>query len=683
MKNGKNLSIHFEEMLNFLFKNYWNLLFCFLIVLTSKQVLFSHELPNYTNSTLFKKNITKLFINLNLEAEINFEKLSSLACSYDYGKIFAPSILNYKKTKEIWIRAKFNFDEEGVLEIRSRLISKVCAFHYSESKKEFVVLPLYPYDWIQKLAFRYYHISIPKMDEPLNLYLFINQDVSQDYSIWLYSSKKFFDEQRIRNFFFGIYYGFILIFLVFSLLLFFTTFDLSQLYYFFLVIGLVSTDAYFSGNLKLLLDEFITTNALFDRSLLVVTQMFILLLLNEILRNFLHEKKFNFFIRNFIIIILIALPITIFIPEKIFLPSFYFTSLVIIFLVFWIFIQAIISKEVISIIIMLSFVFLITTSFINILVVLHIFPSSLFMQDHIKIGILALIFVHSFLLSYKTYVSQKKLLESNYVLEERIQERTIELTKTIEELKEKDSHFQSQLNLASELQQSLFPNQSQTYPLIQFRIFQKGVFQVVGDFFDVIAHKNGAISFFIADASGHGISAALITTLCKITIRDAVLKIPEPKDALKEINQRLTNVLKTHNYITLFLFTLSPDGQLKYANAGHNSVFLYRRKSRKLETITSRGSFLGIQIKEVYFEQKETKIQKGDRILLYTDGFTYSIKRKKLSQAIENVKAIFLNNQNEDLKVSFEKIIHEWNSKNLEKKEDDVTFVMIEYTGIP
>lgn len=665
-------------MLALLKKNY-RLLFCSLyLVILSKQVLFSHEI-NYVHDSYLKRNITDLFKNFNFEKEISLDKLSSSSCSY--GKLDPPFFSSYKQKKIIWIKTTLNFDTEGILEIRSRGISQICAYHYSQRKKEFVSLPFYHYDWIQKLAFRYYHILLPKMNEPLNLYLFFKQDVPQDYSIWLYSSNKFLDEQRIRNFFFGIYYGSILIFLVFSLLLFFTTLEFSQLYYFFLVIGLVSTDAYFSGSLKLILDEFIKTSLLFDRSLLIMTQVFTLLLLNEILKNFIHERKFNFFMRNLIILMLIILPVIIFIPENFFLLLFYLTSLVIIFLVFCMFIQAILSKEIISILIMFSFIFLIVTSFVNILVVLHVLPAILFMQDHIKIGILALIFVHSLLLSYKTYINQKKLLESSYILEERIQERTTELTKTIEELKEKDSHFQSQLNLASELQQSLFPNQSQTYPLIQFRIFQKGLFQVVGDFFDVFAHKDGSISFFIADASGYGISAALLTTLCKITIRDAVLKIPEPKEALKEINQRLTNVLKTHNYITLFLFTLLPDGNLKYANAGHNSVFLYRKKSQKLETLTSKGGFLGLQIKDAYFEQKEIQIQKGDRILLYTDGFTYSIKRKKLSQTIENIKGIFLNSQEEDIQTSFEKIIYEWSSKNLEKKEDDVTFVIVEYIG--
>ncbi|MCX7998531.1 MAG: serine/threonine-protein phosphatase [Leptospiraceae bacterium] len=190
------------------------------------------------------------------------------------------------------------------------------------------------------------------------------------------------------------------------------------------------------------------------------------------------------------------------------------------------------------------------------------------------------------------------------------------------------------------------------------------------------------MSFFIADASGHGISAALLTTLCKITIRDTVLKNSEPATALMEINQRLTNVLRPHNYITLFLFTLSASGKLKFANAGHNAVFLFRRKFASLETLSAKGGFLGIQLHKNAFEQKEVQIQKGDRILLFTDGFAHLLNIRKARQQIEILKDIFLQNQKENLQESFERILQDWSSYNSDKKEDDVTFVMIEYTGI-
>lgn len=654
-------------------------LFLILICLTSlqaKDVFFNFKLSD------FSKNITSSLKVFDFEKEFNKEKLNSLVCSYKPNKTVQSNLVNSKEKKSVWTKANIpSFTGEGVLEIRSRRISQVCAFHYSETRKEFVPLPFYPYDWIQKLAFRYYHIYVPELREPINLYLFVKQDVPHHYDIWLYNKENFLDTQRVRNFFFGIYYGFVIIFLVFSLLLFFTTKELSQLYYFFLVIGLVSTDAYFSGNLKLILDEFLTTNVFLDRAILLFTQIFTLLLLHETMAGILKSNRVNLILQNLIFAVIAGIPIIVFIPEMFFLPIFYIISLFIISLVFWIFLQAILSKELMSIIIMFSFSVLIITSFINILVILNIFPERFFVQDNIKIGILALILIHSLVLSYKTHLNQKQILESSYLLEQRIQERTLQLTQTIEELKEKDSNFQSHLNLASELQRSLFPNQNQKYPLIEFQIFQRGILQVVGDFFDVFAHNDGSISFFIADASGHGVPAALLTTLCKITIRDAVLRNSEPATALVEINQRLTNVLKTHNYITLFLFTLNVDGKLKFANAGHNPIFLYRKKSSTLETISAKGGFLGIQIHKQGFEQKEIQIQKGDRILLFTDGFAHLLNIKKAKQQVETLKNIFLKNQNSSLQESFERIIQDWSSNKADNKEDDVTFVMIEYIG--
>lgn len=640
---------------------------------------------NFTTKDLhnFSKNITSYLKIFDFEKEINKEKLSNSFCSYKPKKSLQLHSQNLKDQKIVWTRAKIvNFAGEGILEIRSRKISQICAFHYSELKKDFIILPLYSYDWLQKLAFRYYHIYIPKLSEPLQLYLFVNQDIPHEYEIWLYDKEKFLDEQRIRNFFFGIYYGCIIVFLVFSFLLFLVTKDLSQLYYGFLVIGLVSTDAYFSGSLKLILEDLFNTNIFFERTILLITQIFALLLLNETVRNFLRKTRFISLLPSLIILAVISVPVMIFIPEKNFLSFFYLLSIVVIVFILIMFIQAIFTKEVISIIIILSFLVLVVTSLINILAILNLFPLYLFIEDNLKVGILALIFVHSFLLSYKTHINQKQLLESSYILEQKIRERTLQLTKTVEELKEKDSNFQSQLNLASELQRSLFPTQHQKYPLLEFQIFQRGILQVVGDFFDVLPHKDGSVSFFIADASGHGVSAALLTTLCKIIIREAVLKNPEPSLALAEINQRLTNVLKTHNFITLFLFTLSADGKLKYSNAGHNPVFLFRSKTKTLEILSAKGGFLGIQRKNLYFEQKQTQIQRKDRILLFTDGFAYVLNLRKNKQQMETLKTIFLYNQQDDLQKSFESIVQDWSSRNSENKEDDVTFVILEYTGV-
>ncbi|MCX7998143.1 MAG: hypothetical protein N3A69_04210, partial [Leptospiraceae bacterium] len=184
----------------------------YLNLLHAKDGLANVQLSN------FSKNITAYLKIFDFDKDFSKEKLSSLVCSYKPKKTIQSNLVSSKEKKSIWTKAKIpNFMGDGVLEIRSRRISQVCAFHYSESKKEFISLPFYSYDWIQKLAFRYYHIYIPKLSEPLNLYLFVNQDVPHHYDIWLYDKENFLEEQRVRNFFFGIYYGIIIIFLVFSL----------------------------------------------------------------------------------------------------------------------------------------------------------------------------------------------------------------------------------------------------------------------------------------------------------------------------------------------------------------------------------------------------------------------------------------------------------------------------------
>ncbi len=145
----------------------------------------------------------------------------------------------------------------------------------------------------------------------------------------------------------------------------------------------------------------------------------------------------------------------------------------------------------------------------------------------------------------------------------------------------------------------------------------------------------------IADATGHGASAALIVAMVysffHTTLRmsqHTQTPFPSPEELLTELNQILVESGKGRTTMTLFLAEFNTSAStLRYANAGHIAPLLIpqakddnRLKQRsnnpgksRLNPLLGGGLMLGFEL-EANFNQREIEIREGDRLFLYTDG---------------------------------------------------------------
>ena len=117
--------------------------------------------------------------------------------------------------------------------------------------------------------------------------------------------------------------------------------------------------------------------------------------------------------------------------------------------------------------------------------------------------------------------------------------------------------------------------------------------QVGGDVYGWRQLNDGTWLFWLADATGHGIAAALFTTLVALLFNHASTETKTAHEILTRVNAEFYGVLRGRSFMTACCAVIDRDGRLSFAGAGHPPL-LIRRRDGLVETVESRSSLIGI-----------------------------------------------------------------------------------------
>lgn len=182
-----------------------------------------------------------------------------------------------------------------------------------------------------------------------------------------------------------------------------------------------------------------------------------------------------------------------------------------------------------------------------------------------------------------------------------------------------------QLRMAGLVQHDFLPTQLPNTDEVQWATSFMPAEWVSGDIYDIVRIDEQHIGFYIADAVGHSMPAALLTIFLKQTLAmretlDNNYRIFSPAEVIKNLNVRMAaQKLSGYQFATCCYCLLNIKTlQLTYARAGHPYPVLIRlhEPPRQLET---RGSLLGI-FEHAEYVQQSVQLQLGDKLLLYSDG---------------------------------------------------------------
>lgn len=187
-----------------------------------------------------------------------------------------------------------------------------------------------------------------------------------------------------------------------------------------------------------------------------------------------------------------------------------------------------------------------------------------------------------------------------------------------------------ELRMAAQLQREFLPREMPGTDEVAFNVLYRPAGYVSGDIYDVVQLDEHHIGFFVADAVGHGVPAALMTVYIKRALRAKRLDrskpcgytLLSPAEALGSLN---TDMISTQNGKVRFATACygildTRDLTLTVARAGHPFPMLLRGDDEAFQTIEPEGGLLGVFEDEQY-EQTKVQLKAGDRLLIYSDGF--------------------------------------------------------------
>src|SRR5881628_715856 len=177
-------------------------------------------------------------------------------------------------------------------------------------------------------------------------------------------------------------------------------------------------------------------------------------------------------------------------------------------------------------------------------------------------------------------------------------------------------------------QQSLIPQKPLTMPGWQVATCYRPVIQVGGDIYGWLRMKNGRILFWIADGTGHGAAAALLTTLAKLLFHHGSMEHDMPASVMEAVNHDFRSIFGGRSFMTAMCVAVDPStGRAIIVGAGHPPLLIARRTGAT-EAIASVAPPLGL-VEHPELTETIVDLEPGDTFLLYTDGLFGSRKSKQ------------------------------------------------------
>jgi serine phosphatase RsbU (regulator of sigma subunit) len=232
-----------------------------------------------------------------------------------------------------------------------------------------------------------------------------------------------------------------------------------------------------------------------------------------------------------------------------------------------------------------------------------------------------------------------------------------------------------ELEEARQLQLSMLPKTLPQLPHLDIAVYMKTATEVGGDYYDFHVHLDGTLTVILGDATGHGMMSGMMVSIMK-----SLFMSDRTNKALKPFFENASAAIKDMQLGRLMMALTCvqiSNNKVVTTNAGMPPLLIYRKKSRTVEEVAINNMPLGA-MKEILYDVKELEIEKGDTMLMMSDGFAelnngdngiYGYKRARSSFEKSAMK------EPEEIVTYLSEEGKRWT--NDQELEDDITFVVI------
>ncbi|EOQ96582.1 7TM diverse intracellular signaling [Leptospira wolbachii serovar Codice str. CDC] len=356
------------------------------------------------------------------------------------------------------------------------------------------------------------------------------------------------------------------------------------------------------------------------------------------------------------------------------------------FTAFWIlFVGTICSlkKERIAYFFLLAFAFLFLALIVSTMRALGLLPTNSFTIDGPQYGSTAEMMLLAFALAdrYNTIIKEKETAEtlvklnlekSNFELEEKVKERTQTLNRTL-------SAMRRDLFVAKKIQENSLVTDPKLINELNLVYRYLPVSEVGGDFFDICQLNESKYRILIADATGHGVHAAMITMAIK-GLYDNIKNFElAPSKVMEIFNEEfMDNFVSLNSLLTALILDIDLfEKKIQFASAGHPAAVLLQ--NGQLSLLTKTGRMIGLK-KQIHYEQSELSFGSKDRLFVFTDGVFEAFNSKDEEFGEESLYHLFQSTRHLTLSEVEDHLLKTLqNFLNGQDRQDDLTILGIDF----
>ncbi len=237
--------------------------------------------------------------------------------------------------------------------------------------------------------------------------------------------------------------------------------------------------------------------------------------------------------------------------------------------------------------------------------------------------------------------------------------------------------MEQEINIARDIQQALLPRDFREFPHLDVSGCNFPCLAVGGDYFDVFPIGEGRTAFLLADVSGKGLGAAIVTTMLQGALSGMTLGT-DPARVFNHVNRFLCDHSEVGRYATMFFGILDLDGHLEFINAGHPSPMLIRQDT--VEEAFTEGSYPVGLVPDAVYTAACLKLQPGDTLVLFSDGVTEAMDPDEQLFGVPRLREVLVGKTSTDLDEIQKTVLESVeNFARGARQADDLTLLLVRY----
>jgi sigma-B regulation protein RsbU (phosphoserine phosphatase) len=239
--------------------------------------------------------------------------------------------------------------------------------------------------------------------------------------------------------------------------------------------------------------------------------------------------------------------------------------------------------------------------------------------------------------------------------------------------------IETELETARQIQSSILPASVPEFENLRIAASYHPMAAVAGDFYQFVRTDNHHLGILVADVSGHGIPAALISSMIKVAMQSVAVFAHDPARVLGGLNRILSTELRGQLISAAYLWIDTENHSARYSAAGHPALLCWRDASGELQHIESNGLLFGVASDSAY-PVCSLVFESGDRFLSYTDGLVEPENTRGESFGDRQLEQVVRDNRSQPASELLQRLLSElrkWQPAST-SQQDDITLIVVD-----